>query len=106
MGSTMRNHRRDCAVCTRFQIAIVDIILTAPSYIVYLVLAIMAARTQSKPASWDTARTRSYSYRGVDAPELQTDRDVPEMSTVREDRPPSYRASSMELPPEVEKELV
>ncbi|KAK5127583.1 hypothetical protein LTR85_006923 [Meristemomyces frigidus] len=57
-------------------------------------------------SSKDKARMRSYSYRGVDAPEIQTDRDVPEMSIADDGRPPSYRAGSMDLPPELEKEMV
>ncbi|KAK4549753.1 hypothetical protein LTR36_005054 [Oleoguttula mirabilis] len=86
-------------------------------YIAYLALAIMAVRrtsssssNSSHAASQDKARMRSYSYRGVDAPEIQTDRDVPEMSMAEDNdaRPPSYyRAGSMDLPPAAaEKEMV
>ena len=82
--------------------------LTCARYIAYLILAIMAFRGIGSPARKDKVPDRAYLYRGVDAAELQTDRDVTELSIANAEvsQRPSYRSHSVDLPPTSGKELV
>ncbi|KAK5138309.1 hypothetical protein LTR08_003370 [Meristemomyces frigidus] len=75
-------------------------------YVTYLVLAIRAFRKSGSLARKEEAPGRSYSYRGVDAVEAQTDRDVAELSLADNSPPRSYRGHSLDLPAEKEKEMV
>lgn len=71
-------------------------------YMAYLVLAIRGYRAQREKVPIDRPVPRFYSYRGVDVdPELQTDRDIPELNISDADaeakdrgRPPSYHSGS------------
>jgi len=70
------------------------------SYMAYLVLAIRGYRAQREKVPINRPVPRFYSYRGVDVdPELQTDRDIPELNISDADandhgRPPSYHSGS------------
>jgi len=87
------------------------IVLNTNRYATYLVTAILKFHNRGKASRKSQQAQRSYSYRGVDRPEVQTDRDMPELDVTDADgsRCRSYQQHSEShegMPAEREKEMV